>query len=340
MAVQAGSNLRVQPATESAPGVPPTAVSPGTSDDGLGRTLRGDPARFLDFNRWWLGATVMSLGALAILAPAGLYLIAFLGLIIVAHELGHFLMARRSGMVPTELFWGFGPEVIAIQHRGCRYGIKALFLGGYVKLEGMTPTSEVPEHFEERGTYRAASHRGRLATILAGPAVNLVMAYLAFSAAAVVEGESISGASVSGLGDVWFVISATGQALWLWVANIGGYAAALFDSSGSTEAPVRFLSPVAQADVSRQAVGLGIAATLQWFGILSCAIGAINLLPLPPLDGSHALVAGAEGLVQRVRRNREVRFNVARLLPLAYITVGVLVALSISALVLDIRDLV
>ena len=59
----------------------------------------------------------------------------------ISHELGHLLLARRAGMKPTEFFWGFGPEVFAIEHNGCRYGLKALFLGGYVKLWGMTPTS-------------------------------------------------------------------------------------------------------------------------------------------------------------------------------------------------------
>ncbi len=301
---------------------------------------RENGAGRVEFNRWWLAAAIGSVLALAMLAPSGLYLIGFLGIIIVTHEVGHFMVARRCGMAPTELFWGFGPEVIAVEHRGTRYGIKALFLGGYVKLEGMTPTSEPPAGFAESGTYRAASHRGRLATILAGPAVNLAMAYLAFAAAALIDGQTWGAAARTGLDDVWFVTSATGQALWTWVTNIGGYVAALLDGSGSTEAPVRFLSPVAQADVSRQAVGLGLSTTLQWFGILSCAIGAINLLPLPPLDGSHAAVAGAEGVVQRLRRDTSVRFNVARLLPLAYLTVGVLVALSVSALVLDIRDLV
>ncbi|MGH1493382.1 MAG: site-2 protease family protein [Acidimicrobiales bacterium] len=283
---------------------------------------------------------VGSLLMLAVLAPSGLYLVGFLGLIIVAHEAGHFVVARRAGMVPTELFWGFGPEVVAIQIGQCRYGIKALFLGGYVRLEGMTPASELPDGFDEAGSYRSASHRGRLATILAGPAVNIVMAMVAFAAAAMIDGAGLGAALLTGVENVWFVIATTGEALWLWVSNLGGYVAALLDRSGDTEAPVRFLSPVAQADVSRQAVGLGLSTTLQWFAILSAAIGAINLLPLPPLDGSHALVAGAEGLAQRTRGDRSIRFDVQRLLPLAYVTVGVLVALSVSALVMDIRDLV
>ncbi|MGB5757762.1 MAG: site-2 protease family protein, partial [Acidimicrobiales bacterium] len=150
---------------------------------GAGLTLGGDCddrlRNKLAANPGWLAATVVSLVGLGLLAPSGLYLIGFLGVIIITHEVGHFVVARRSGMVPTELFWGFGPEVVAVRIGGCRYGIKALFLGGYVKLEGLTPTSVVPDGFAEPGTYRAASHRGRLATILAGPTVNLVTAFVA-----------------------------------------------------------------------------------------------------------------------------------------------------------------
>lgn len=292
-----------------------------------------------DFNPLWSAAAVLSLVCLGIFAPSGLYLIGFLGVIIVAHEAGHFFTAKRAGMEPTEFFWGFGPEVAAVQVGRCRYGIKVLFLGGYVRLEGMTPGSKVAEDFDEAGTFRAASHGGRLLTILAGPAVNLIMAVFAFAGAAWLSGSSVGGSLVEGLTDVWYVISATGQALWLWATNVGAYWAAVIDGSGATQAPVRFLSPVAQADVSQQAVGLGLGTSLQWFAILSAAVGAINLLPLPPLDGSHAAVAGAEWIWQQVRRDKTIRFDVARLLPLAYLTVGVLVALSVSALVLDIRDL-
>ena len=85
--------------------------------------------------------------------------------------------------------------------------------------------------------------------------------------------------------------------------------------------------------------GCSVATALRWFGILSCAVGIVNLLPLPPLDGAHAAVAAVEGVMNRLRPRRLVRLDVARLVPLAYLTVAVLVFLSISALVLDLRDL-
>ena len=287
----------------------------------------------------WTLAAVASVVALAVLAPSGLWLLGFLAVVILSHESGHLVVARWAGMRPTEYFWGFGPEVFAVERNGCRYGLKALFLGGYVQLPGMTPTAEIPEGFDEAGTSRAASHRGRVATILAGPAVNLVTAAAAFSLATWLDGEGIVAALRSGPADVWFVASGTVEALWLWGTEIGAYTSSVLDPSGDTEAPVRFLSPVAQAEVSGRVVASGTATTLRWFGVLSCAVGVVNLLPLPPLDGSHAVVALAEAVAQRLLPGRRLRFDVSRLLPLAYLTVAILVVLSASALVLDLRDI-
>ncbi len=314
----------------------PTSARPASTVDASRSTPTG---RSLTVSWPWAIAAGLSVIALAVFAPSGLHLLAFLGVIIVSHEAGHFLMARRVGMRPTEFFWGFGPDVVSFSVGGCRYGLKALFLGGYVRIEGMTPQSELPPGVDESSTYRAASHRARLATILAGPGVNLASGFVAFALAAVANGSGPGQAVIAAARTTWLVISATGQSLWLLVANLGGYVSAVLDSSGSTEAPVRFLSPVGQAAVSSQAVDLGVGASLQWFGILCCAIGAINLVPLPPLDGAHGAVAVAEGVVQRLRGDRTISIDVSRLIPVAYVTIGALVALSVTALVLDLRAL-
>lgn len=288
------------------------------------------------FSPLWGGISVASLAVLGVLAPSGLWLLLFIGIIVVTHEGGHLIAARRAGMMPTEFYWGFGPEVLGFDVGDCRYGIKAISMGGYVKLWGMTPTSELPEGVLECDTYRAASHSGRLKTILAGPVVNLVSAVAAFTGYYLINGTSFGVALEGGFDDVWIVISSTGEALWTWVTNLDTYLGAV--ASSDNEAPVRFMSPIAQAQTTEQFVSHGFASALQWYGILSCAIGIVNLLPLPPLDGGHAVVVIAEKVAQTVKRTTAIRFNVQRLEPLAYVTVTALVLLSASALVLDLRD--
>lgn len=303
--------------------------------------IETEPATGLDarLRLRWLVPAVASVVVLGLAAPGGLALLAFLGVVIAVHEAGHLVVARRVGMQPTEFYWGFGPEVGSVRVGECRYGVRALFLGGYVRLEGMTPSSELPDGYDEAGTYRAASHRGRLATILAGPGVNLVSAVLAFTAAGLVDGRTPLAAVGGAFRQVWLVIEATAWSLWTLGANLGSYVQAVIDPAAGVDAPVRFLSPVAQAQTSELALSLGPAVALQWFGILSAAIGIINLVPLPPLDGGHAVVAGIEGGLRRLRGDRSLTVDAARLTPVAWVTVVALVVLSVSALVLDLRDL-
>lgn len=288
----------------------------------------------------WAVPAGLSLVSLGLLAPSGLALLGFLAVVILVHEAAHLVAARWAGMGPTEFFWGFGPEIVSFRRGECRYGVKAVFAGGYVKLLGMTPTAPLPAGFPEERTYRAASHRGRLVTILAGPAANLVLAVAAFALAAVIDGRPLGAALGAGVRDVGLVAWATAQALGTWVAHLDAYVVALFHPAAGAEVPVRFLSPVSEAQTTGWALARGPAMALRWLAILSAAVGVANLAPLPPLDGSHALVAAAEGVWHRLRPAAARRpFDVTRLAPLAYVTVVMLVFLSVSALVLDLRDL-
>ena len=62
---------------------------------------------------------------------------------IMGHEFGHFITAKRSGMKVTDFFVGFGPVVWSTTRGETRYGVRALLLGGYVKVPGMTWTDEI-----------------------------------------------------------------------------------------------------------------------------------------------------------------------------------------------------
>ncbi|HYH51151.1 MAG TPA: site-2 protease family protein, partial [Acidimicrobiia bacterium] len=57
---------------------------------------------------------------------------------IMLHELGHFVMAKRAGMKVTEFFLGFGPRLWSIRRGETEYGVKAIPAGGYVRIIGMS----------------------------------------------------------------------------------------------------------------------------------------------------------------------------------------------------------
>jgi membrane-associated protease RseP (regulator of RpoE activity) len=98
---------------------------------------------------------------------------------VVLHEGGHYLAARRGGMKVTEFFVGFGPRIWSTHRGETEYGLKALPLGAYVKVPGMSNLDEVPQEDEPR-TYRAQSYGRRVFMVFAGPGMNLLLALLLF----------------------------------------------------------------------------------------------------------------------------------------------------------------
>jgi membrane-associated protease RseP (regulator of RpoE activity) len=108
------------------------------------------------------------LGALAVVAA--------IVAMIVLHEFGHFLTARLSGMKVSEFFLGFGPRVWSVRVGETEYGVKALLVGGYVKIAGMTNLEEVPPEDESR-TYREASFPRRVLVSVAGSLMHFLIAF-------------------------------------------------------------------------------------------------------------------------------------------------------------------
>ena len=98
-------------------------------------------------------------------------------LIFFFHELGHYLVARMSGMQVTEFFIGFGPRIFSFQRGETEYGVKAIPAGAYVRVTGMNNLEEVDPAIENR-TYRAQTYPKRLALTLAGSATHFLLALL------------------------------------------------------------------------------------------------------------------------------------------------------------------
>ena len=105
----------------------------------------------------------------------------FLTVIIAIHELGHFYFARRFAMKVTEYFVGFGPWKIWSRRKGeLEYGVKPIFIGGYVKIAGMNPFEENPPEDAPR-LYGAKPIWQRAITIFAGPGTHFVVAAVIFA---------------------------------------------------------------------------------------------------------------------------------------------------------------
>ena len=107
------------------------------------------------------------------------WFLAFAGfaLLIILHELGHFAAAKAVGMRVERFSLFFGRTRLRFQRGETEYGIGWLPLGGFVKITGMNPAEEIPAAAAARAYYRQPVWK-RIVVISAGPAVNIVLAFL------------------------------------------------------------------------------------------------------------------------------------------------------------------
>lgn len=130
-----------------------------------------------------------------------LFVIIF-GVIVLSHEFGHFLVGRKNGIHVVEFAIGMGPTIFHIDRGGTKYSIKLLPFGGACMFEGEDGLSAEPEKSEDHepesiyrempvstkeifplqkdtgGSFLKAPVWSRIATVFAGPFVNLLLGFL------------------------------------------------------------------------------------------------------------------------------------------------------------------
>jgi regulator of sigma E protease len=103
-----------------------------------------------------------------------IYGIIALGVLVFAHELGHFLAAKKSGIRAEQFSIGFGPKVFGVTKGETEYRVSAVPLGGYVKMAGMSYEDEDRTGAADEYLSKPAWIRAFVAA--AGPAMNFVLA--------------------------------------------------------------------------------------------------------------------------------------------------------------------
>ena len=107
----------------------------------------------------------------------GLLTILFLTFFVVLHEFGHYLAAKKSGVAVSEFFVGFGPKLFSFKKNNTEYGIKALPLGGYVKIPGMDETEDKTGYRSDE-LFHTSKWNTKLFISLAGIIVNFISAWV------------------------------------------------------------------------------------------------------------------------------------------------------------------
>jgi regulator of sigma E protease len=120
--------------------------------------------------------------------------IVVLVILVLAHEIGHFVVARLAGITVQEFGVGYPPRIGSVTWRGTRYSLNWIPLGGFVKMLGEDGEIEA-ERMRERGLSEAAIERAmqgsfnrrpivvRVIVLVAGVAMNFLLAVVLFAAA-------------------------------------------------------------------------------------------------------------------------------------------------------------
>ncbi len=103
-----------------------------------------------------------------------------LGVLVFVHELGHFLVAKASGVGVLKFSLGFGPKIIGKKVGETEYLISALPLGGYVKMLGEGPDEEITEE-DQAKSFSNKPPLTKMAIVFAGPAFNILFTVLVYT---------------------------------------------------------------------------------------------------------------------------------------------------------------
>lgn len=99
--------------------------------------------------------------------------ILILSVIVVFHEFGHYIVGRLTGIGVLEFAVGMGPKLFGWSRNGIDYSLRAIPLGGYCKFKGENEEDDAPDSFSNAPVWK------RFLTVLSGPAMNFVLAFLA-----------------------------------------------------------------------------------------------------------------------------------------------------------------
>ena len=237
-------------------------------------------------------------------ASAGLFNVAcFLAIttvLVTVHELGHYLMARLTGLRVEVFSIGLGPEIVGRTDRaGTRWKLGLVPLGGYIRMFGEQsgPRHDGIPAAEANGApgpllFEQASLGRRAAVAAAGPAANFALSFVVLAVLLLVVGRPSSVEASLPEAALWLIWRAI-ELTWGLTAET---LQALWQLATGVNAGQDFIGPIRFAQVSGEVAHQGFLMSLGLVAIISANLAVMNLLPIPSLDGGHLLFYLAEAL--------------------------------------------
>jgi len=192
-----------------------------------------------------------------------------LGLLVLAHEFGHFIMAKKNGVKVEEFGFGFPPRIFSKKIKGTIYSINLIPLGGFVK--------------ENQKDFNEQSIAKRVKILSAGVFMNILLGVFCLTIVSVFAYPWYKGIFM-GLINTFYLIG-------LILVALGSLLKDLI-LLGRLSADV--FGPIGIASITGQIVAQGFLQTIYFIALLSINLAIVNSLPFPALDGGRLLFLGIE----------------------------------------------
>jgi regulator of sigma E protease len=226
-----------------------------------------------------------------------------ISILILLHELGHFLAAKWVGIPIARFSIGYGRKLWGFRAGETEYRLSVFPCGGYV-----LPKMADEDAFEE---FEALPLKKRLAYAIGGPVGNLVGAFVCVS---------IVSMAVSGI-SFHTAVSLPLRQIWHTAVQIFGILPMLFSQ------PDQLSGVVGIVVVGGKHVGVSALRLLQFCFFLNVNLAILNLLPIPPLDGGKVLMGVLQKVYDPLKRLH---------MPLAVTGWALLIGLMIYVTILDV----
>lgn len=238
-----------------------------------------------------------------------------LGFLILIHEAGHFIVAKKLGVTINEFSIGFGPKIFSKEKDKTQYELRLIPIGGFVSLEGEE------EHSDKEGSFNKASKKMQFLIIIAGAMVNIIFGMLAFLILILVRYMiNIDNNFFQALG---YSFETLKELMIEFVKSFASIFTGKLNISDMT-GPIGISSMVSKTS--------NITEFVYLLSIISISLGFTNLLPILPLDGGKAIIIIIEAIIKRPLKQRATEI-------LSTVGLALIMTLSIFCMVNDISRL-
>lgn len=200
-------------------------------------------------------------------------IIFLLGILVLIHEGGHFIVAKLCKIKVNEFAIGFGKTILSKKIGDTIYALKLIPLGGFVRMEGEECFSE------EEGSFSKASYWKKILIVAAGGITNILFAIIMFFLLVIFYYKYPLNEALQITGNFMYAIIESLRILFSGKVTIN-----------------ELVGPIGISNIIVQTTGL--ANYIYLIATVSLSLGVTNLLPIPPLDGGKILIY----IIEKIRK--------------------------------------